>query len=131
MEELLKKWLQNSRVESFGMCYQVLTITFRSTGGDNYILSLLDTETESNIDEFDSFSDEEKSLLLFWKLNLSAISDLEIDANNTIKLYFDKIWIQFKGKKEYEIWQVGKDTKEDLELVIANIDGTFNVWDKS
>ena len=128
MKEFIDRSLQNSFVESFGVFHQIETLVFRNIDKD-YTMSLLDVVVESNINDFDNFSDVERILLIFLKLNLKTVLNYEISENNSLTLLFENYWIKFSSRNEYEFLQIAGDSKEKIELLILNSDGTFSLWD--
>lgn len=128
MKEFIDRSLRNSFVESFGIIHQIETLVFRNTDKD-YTMSLLDVIVESDINDFDNLNDEERILLIFLRLNLKTVLNYEVAKNNSLTLFFENHWIKFNPKNEYEFLQIGGDSKEKIELLILNSDGTFSLWD--
>ena len=130
MEKFISRSLLNSFVEGFGVIHQVPTLVFRNDSiGKDYNLYLLDTIVDSNIKDFDIFENEQRTLLIFFKLNLKTVTSFEIEDKNILTLHFEDIWIKLSSNNEYEFLQIGCESKEKIEMLIINSDGTFSVWD--
>ncbi len=128
MKEFINRCLLNSFVESFGIFHQILTLVFRNNEKD-YNLYFLDVIVESNIKDFDNLSSDERTLLIFMKLNLKTLTRVELEDKNTLILYFSDIWIKLNAAgNEYEFLQIGGNSQEKVEVLIVNSDGTFSIF---
>lgn len=127
MKEFIERSLRNSFVESFGVIHQIETLVFRNVDKD-YKMSLLDVVIESDIKDFDNLRDDERMLLIFLKLNLKTVLNYEIDKNNSLTLFFENCWIKLNAGNQYEFLQIGGNSKDGMELLILNSDGTFSIW---
>lgn len=132
---LLRRVLQGAAVESFGLAHQIPYLEFRDDEPADHVLSIQTTVT-SNIEfaEALGLTADEQLLLLFSRVNLCLVTQVECDEHANLLLAFDNgVELRLAGNpvEEYEPWQLG--SRADLEaggyLVIATHSGGYAIWD--
>ena len=134
---LIQKALLGAAVESFGLSHQFPILEFRDDGPEDHLLSF-DTEMTSNVvfDEAHGLAEDEKMLLVFYRVNLRLVTRVACDDHANLFLEFDNgVHLRFAGTpKEVtsEPWQVASQTPLEEPggyLVIATYDGGYAIWD--
>lgn len=133
---LLQQALGSAAVESFGLSHQILFLEFRDDGPEDHVLSI-DTEVESNIvfEDILGLTKEEKTLLLFNRVNLRFVTRIACDDDANLVIEFDNgVHLRFTGSPKEETaepWQLG--SRADFEtggyLLIATYAGGYAIWD--
>ena len=137
---ILKRNLLGAVVESFGLSHQFLYIEFRDDTPKDHTLSI-DTDLLPAPLDFDStgLSDEEQVLILFSRINLQRVIEIQCNDAGTLAIDFENgRTLVFSGtpadKTCVEPWQIGKGNSAEGRHhynVIANYGGGYSIWDGS
>lgn len=136
--KLIKELISNAAVESFGLSHQVLFLEFRDNFHGDSILSI-ETDIKSNqkFDEKLNLTEDEKILLLFNRINLCNVVDVQCDDEANLTVAFDNgVQLHFSGRpldKSSEPWQLASHDSVDMggRMVIATYAGGYAIWDGS
>jgi len=132
---LLREVLLNAAVESYGLSHQILTLEFRDSSAEDHVLSI-ETQVTSNVSvgEGLTLSEEEEALLLFHKVNLHTITQVQCDDQANLVIEFDnQIQLRFSGSPTdnfAEPWTLGSRVAlaEGGYSIIAFSGGGYAIW---
>lgn len=127
--------LVGSFVESYGIWHQTPFIDFRNDTED-IRLSIQSKVVTKKEEQFANFTDEEKLMLCFCKINLQEVTGVFCSEAGSLTLAFKNnveivIGAESKSENTAELWQLSNFTSSqdpDYMLVIALSEGGYAIW---